>query len=53
MEASTDADAAHLVIDEGLRRWYESCPCCLGESYPGVKSALDREAGEKTTSADA
>src|SRR5690349_5146660 len=21
------------VIDEGMRRWYESCSCCLSETY--------------------
>ena len=32
-----------LVIDEGLRRWYESCSCCLSDAYPEVKAALDAE----------
>jgi YHS domain-containing protein len=32
-----------LVIDEGMRRWYESCSCCLSEAYPDVKAALDAE----------
>lgn len=32
-----------LVIDEGMRRWYESCSCCLSEAYPEVKAALDAE----------
>jgi hypothetical protein len=30
-------------IDEGFRAWYESCPCCLSESHPDVKRALDEE----------
>ena len=32
-----------LVIDEGMRRWYESCSCCLSEAYPEVKAQLDAE----------
>jgi len=31
------------VIDEGMRRWYESCSCCLGDAYPEVKAHLDAE----------
>ena len=31
------------VIDEGMRRWYESCACCLSDAYPDVKAALDAE----------
>ena len=31
------------VIDEGMRRWYESCSCCLSEAYPEIKAALDAE----------
>lgn len=42
--ASAPADSAALpVIDEGMRRWYESCSCCLGDAYPDVKEALDAE----------
>jgi phage terminase large subunit GpA-like protein len=44
MRTPTDPNAIQAVIDEGFRRWYESCPCCLSESYPEVKTALDREA---------
>ena len=50
------AEAAHAisvpaagglpVIDEGMRRWYESCACCLSDAYPEVKAALDRERAE-------
>ncbi len=32
-----------LMIDEGLRRWYESCSCCLSDAYPEVKAQLDAE----------
>lgn len=30
-------------IDEGMRRWYESCSCCLGDAYPEIKAQLDAE----------
>ena len=32
-----------VVIDEGMRRWYESCSCCLSDAYPDIKAALDGE----------
>jgi YHS domain-containing protein len=32
-----------LVIDDGMRRWYESCSCCLSEAYPQIKAQLDAE----------
>ena len=35
--------AALPVIDEGMRRWYESCSCCLGDAYPEIKARLDAE----------
>lgn len=31
------------VIDEGMRRWYDACSCCLSEAYPDIKMALDAE----------
>ena len=31
------------IIDEGMRRWYESCSCCLSDAYPEIKAALDAE----------
>lgn len=31
------------MIDEGMRRWYESCSCCLSDAYPDIKAALDAE----------
>ncbi len=31
------------LIDEGMRHWYESCPCCLGDAYPEIKAQLDAE----------
>jgi hypothetical protein len=33
----------HAVIDEGMRRWYESCSCCMSAAYPEIKRALDEE----------
>lgn len=40
--ARTKADGLP-VIDEGMRRWYESCSCCLSDAYPDIKAALDAE----------
>ena len=34
-------------IDEGMRRWYESCSCCLSDAYPDIKAALDAERAAK------
>jgi Cu+-exporting ATPase len=31
------------AIDEGMRRWYESCACCLSDAYPEIKAQLDAE----------
>jgi hypothetical protein len=31
------------TIDEGMRRWYAACSCCLSDAYPKVKQALDEE----------
>jgi YHS domain-containing protein len=46
-EAGARAEAATAgalpVIDEGMRRWYESCSCCLSDAYPEVKAQLDAE----------
>jgi YHS domain-containing protein len=36
------------VIDEGMRRWYESCSCCLSDAYPDIKAALDAERATTT-----
>ena len=43
--ASAPAEAAGAlpVIDDGMRRWYDSCSCCLSDAYPDVKAALDAE----------
>lgn len=39
--ASAGADAP--MIDEGLRRWYASCRCCMHDAYPDIVAALDAE----------
>ena len=41
--AGDSAPGATPVIDDGMRRWYESCSCCLSDAYPEVKAALDAE----------
>lgn len=41
--AADPAPAGTPVIDDGMRRWYESCSCCLSDAYPEVKAALDAE----------
>jgi len=41
--ASPLAEKSLPVIDEGMRRWYESCSCCLGDTYPEIKAQLDAE----------
>lgn len=41
--AAEAAPAGAPVIDDGMRRWYESCSCCLSDAYPDVKAALDAE----------
>lgn len=41
--AAPAAVAGLPVIDEGMRRWYESCACCLSDAYPEIKAQLDAE----------
>ena len=31
------------VVDDGMRRWYASCRCCLSDAYPAVVAQLDAE----------
>lgn len=51
--AADVAPAASLQIDDGMRRWYESCSCCLSDAHPEVKAALDAErAAEMKPAAD-
>ena len=55
---AANAERAHAIsvpqsgvlpmIDEGMRRWYESCSCCLSDAYPDIKAALDAERAAKT-----
>ena len=40
-DAATHGHGELPVIDEGMRRWYESCSCCLSEAFPEVKAQLD------------
>ena len=40
---AASASGELLVIDEGIRRWYESCSCCLSDAYPDIKAQLDAE----------
>lgn len=35
--------AGEAVIDDGMRRWYASCRCCLSDAYPAVVAQLDAE----------
>lgn len=37
------APQGESIIDEGLRRWYASCRCCMHDAYPDVVAALDAE----------
>ena len=39
----TNAARLHPEINEGLREWYASCPCCMSQALPEVKQALDEE----------
>ena len=32
-----------VEIDLGMRRWYESCRCCMHDAYPEIVAALDAE----------
>ena len=38
-----DDPKALPVMDEGMRRWYESCSCCLSDAFPEIKAQLDAE----------
>lgn len=41
-----EAGPPQVLVDQGMRRWYESCPCCLSAAYPEVKRTLDLERAE-------
>lgn len=47
--AETHPHAAESTptIDEGMRKWYVSCRCCLSDAYPAVVDALDAERDAK------
>lgn len=45
-ERNVSAESSHehsVAIDEGMRRWYEACPCCMSAAYPEIKRTLDEE----------
>lgn len=46
--AASVVDKGLPVIDEGMRRWYESCSCCLSDAYPEIKAQLDAERAAAT-----
>jgi YHS domain-containing protein len=52
--AAPHTDLTLPVIDEGMRRWYESCSCCLSDAYPEIKAQLDAEraAAQEAPNAD-
>ena len=37
------------VIDEGMRKWYVSCRCCLSDAYPKVVDQLDAEKAQASS----
>lgn len=53
---SAKADAASVVrtvdgeavIDDGMRRWYAACRCCLSDAYPAIVAQLDAERDART-----
>jgi YHS domain-containing protein len=44
-EVATAAErpGAAASIDDGMRRWYASCRCCLSDAYPEIVAKLDAE----------
>jgi hypothetical protein len=32
-----------VEIDDGMREWYDACPCCMSKANPEIKQALDAE----------
>lgn len=44
MHAAEQAPAGTPEIDDGMRRWYESCSCCLSDAYPDVSRRSTRNA---------
>ena len=41
--AAVQTMTGDAVIDEGMRRWYASCRCCLSDAYPAIVAQLDAE----------
>ncbi len=31
------------AIDEGMRRWYDACRCCMHDAHPDIVARLDAE----------
>lgn len=48
-----EVDHEHREINDGLRQWYESCPCCMSQALPEVKQALDEERAAESAGAQA
>ncbi|HEV2249775.1 MAG TPA: YHS domain-containing protein [Candidatus Limnocylindria bacterium] len=42
--------SGEAVIDDGMRRWYASCRCCLSDAYPAIVAQLDAERDAAATS---
>ena len=40
---ATALPKGEAVIDDGMRRWYASCRCCLSDAYPDIVATLDAE----------
>jgi len=50
-EGPHTADRRHSSVGEisdGLRQWYESCPCCMTQALPEVKQTPDEERAAAT-----
>lgn len=43
MDGHEDPGTGTVVIDDGYRRWYEDCPCCMSQAEPEIKRMLDEE----------
>ena len=40
---AAERPGGEAVIDDGMRRWYASCRCCLSDAYPEIVAKLDAE----------
>ena len=48
--AAPQMPGGEAAIDDGIRRWYASCRCCLSEAYPEIVAQLDAERDTGATS---